>query len=200
MSNNKQDKSVAAFRAKTHNNEQAMTAFCKVQFSAFQTKKQLIIILISLAMIIVGVSDIVGLAASAFLVPVGCFALMYLSYIPKSDAEKLIKAYDGKFPTSIYSFTDKGFDIVSGKDKNHLGYESIIRLIEDDNYLFFFASPQVAYLVDKSSIQPNSLKHFKDYTQKRVGVEWTVTRPWYSINMSVLMKGRKNTKSVKKKK
>ena len=185
----------SVFTAKTVNDSRAIQCFCKVQFAAFQTKKQIILLVISLAMIVAGATGKLGNFGAAILLPFGCFTLMFIGAIPKSDADKVIQAYDGKFPTSKYSFGDRGIDIEVGSDRNHLDYESMIRLIEDKEFLLFFASPKVAYLIDKESIRPKNVEHFKEYTQKRVGVEWTKSRAWYMINMQYLMNRKKYLKT-----
>ena len=186
------------FTGRVRYNENAIIAFCKVQFSAFRGKKQIGFILGSLIMILAGVSGRLGGAVSTILVLLGCWGPMYLNSIPKHDADKLIKAFDGKFPTSVYRFDRDGFDISSGKDKNRIGFDNIIRLIEDDEYFYFFAAPQVAYVVDKSSLSPADADGFMRLASERTELEWTKARRWYSIKLSTLIKERKNTKKIPK--
>ena len=173
------------FTGRVRYNENAIIAFCKVQFSAFRGKKQIGFILGSLIMILAGVSGRLGGAVSTILVLLGCWGPMYLNSIPKNDADKLIKAFDGKFPTSVYSFDRDGFD-------------NIIRLIEDDEYFYFFAAPQVAYVVDKSSLSPADADGFMRLASERTELEWTKARRWYSVKLSTLIKERKNTKKIPK--
>lgn len=186
------------FTGRVRYNENAIIAFCKVQFSAFRGKKQIGFILGSLIMLLAGVSGRLGGAVSTILVLLGCWGPMYLNSIPKNDADKLIKAFDGKFPTSVYSFDRDGFDISSGKDKNRIGFDNIIRLIEDDEYFYFFAAPQVAYVVDKSSLSPADADGFMRLASERTELEWTKARRWYSVKLSTLIKERKNTKKIPK--
>lgn len=186
------------FTGRVRYNENAIIAFCKVQFSAFRGKKQIGFILGSLIMILAGVSGRLGGAVSTILVLLGCWGPMYLNSIPKNDADKLIKAFDGKFPTSVYRFDRDGFDISSGKDKNRIGFDNIIRLIEDDEYFYFFAAPQVAYVVDKSSLSPADADGFMRLSSERTELEWTKARRWYSVKLSTLIKERKNTKKIPK--
>lgn len=186
------------FTGRARYDEKTIFAFCKVQFSAFQAKKQIGFVLVSLIMILAGVSGRLGGAVSTILVLLGCWGPMYLNSIPKNDADKLIKAFDGKFPTSVYSFDNDGFDISSGKDRNRIGFDNIIRLIEDDAYFYFFAAPQVAYVVDKTSLSPADSDGFKQLASKQTELEWTQARLWYSVKLSTLIKERKNTKKIPK--
>ena len=179
-------------------NENAIKAFCKVQYSAFKKKNQILIVLLGLALIVLAVCGLTKGVASIVVGVIGCWVITLPGVVPKSDADKLIAAMDGKFGTSKYSFDDKGFDIVAGSDTNRLGYDNMIRLIEDSDYFFFFATPQLAYIVEKKTLNPKSEEKFKAYTSRRVGLEWTSARPWYSLNLKAVINDKKNTRKIPK--
>ena len=164
------EKKPCAFSGRAVYNENAIKAFCKVQYSAFKKKNQILIVLLGIALIVLAVCGLTKGAASI----------------------------DGKFGTSKYSFDDKGFDIVAGSDTNRLGYDNMIRLIEDSDYFFFFATPQLAYIVEKKTLDPKSEEKFKAYTSRRVGLEWTSARPWYSLNLKAVINDKKNTRKIPK--
>ena len=67
----------------------------------------------------------------------------------------------------------------------------MIRLIEDSDYFFFFATPQLAYIVEKKTLDPKSEEKFKAYTSRRVGLEWTSARPWYSLNLKAVINDKR---------
>ena len=75
---------------------------------------------------------------------------------------------------------------------------NMIRLIEDRNYFFFFAAPQLAYIVEKKTLDPNDVDKFRAYTSRRIGLEWTRSRPWYSVNIKGLINDKKNTRKIPK--
>ena len=178
MSEKTAEKKPCAFSGRAVYNENAIKAFCKVQYSAFKKKNQILIVLLGIALIVLAVCGLTKGAASIVIGVIGCWVITLPGVVPKSDADKLIAAMDGKFGTSKYSFDDKGFDIVAGSDTNRLGYDNMIRLIEDSDYFFFFATPQLAYIVEKKTLNPKSEEKFKAYTSRRVGLEWTSARPW----------------------
>lgn len=192
------EKKPAAYTGKATYNEDALNAFCKVQFAAFNKKTQVIAVLIGIALIVLAVSGAIGGTFSIIIGALGCWVVTLPGVFPKSDADKLVKAMNGKFSTSVYSFDDKGFDIVAGKDTNRLGYDNMIRLIEDEYYFFFFATPKLAYVVEKLSIRPEGTEKFKSYVSRRVGLEWTKARPWYSVNVRAIVHDRKNTRKIPK--
>ena len=39
---------------------------------------------------------------------------------------------------------------------------------------------------------------FKAYTSRRVGLEWTSARPWYSLNLKAVINDKKNTRKIPK--
>lgn len=168
-------------------NDKAILAFCKAQFNVFQTKKQIALILISIFMILLGGSGVAGYAAAAVLIPSGCWLLMSLNSFPKSDARKIAASFGGCFPESGYRIGKDGISIDAGGKKNHLDYADLIRLVEDDDYFMFFASPQVGYLIDKTSIPTEELGRFSAYIQEATGLGWLRSRAWYSVSLPFIL-------------
>lgn len=196
MSEKKVEKKPCAFSGRAVYNEDAIKAFCKVQYAAFKKKNQITFILCGIAFVVFAVCGVISGTLSIVVGAIGCWILTLPGVVSKSDADKIIAAMDGKFSTSKYSFDDKGFDIVAGSETNRLGYDNMIRLIEDDDYFFFFAAPQLAYIVEKKTLNPHDTEKFKAYTSSRVGLEWTRSRPWYSVNVKGLINDRKNTRKI----
>lgn len=194
------EKKPAAYTGKATYNEAALTAFCKVQFSAFRRQTQVFVALLGLALVVLAVCGVTSGGVSVILGALGCWIITLPGVLPKSDADRLIAAMQGNFSTSVYSFDDKGFDIVAGKDTNRLGYDNMIRLIEDDMYYFFFATPKLAYIVEKASVRPFGEEKFKSYVSRRVGLEWTKSRPWYRVSLRSLIDEKKNTRKIPKQK
>lgn len=188
-----------AFSGRVVYDENAIRAFCKVQYAAFKRKSQATFIVCGVAFIVLAVCGVIGGTLSIVVGAVGCWVLTLPGVVSRSDADKLITAMDGKFAASKYSFDDKGVDIAAGNESNRLVYDNMIRLIEDDNYFFFFAVPQLAYIVEKKTIIPHDIEKFKAYTSRRVGLEWTRSRPWYSVKVKAMINDRNNTRKVPKK-
>ena len=198
MSEKTVSKKPCAFSGRAVYNEDAVKAFCRVQYAAFKKRNQLTFILLGIALIVLAVCGVISGTLSIVVGAVGCWVLTLPGVVSKSDADKLIAAMDGSFGASKYSFDDKGFDIVAGNETNRLGYDNMIRLIEDESYFFFFAAPQLAYIVEKKTLNPHDTEKFKAYTSRRVGLEWTRSRPWYSVSVKGLISDRKNTRKISK--
>lgn len=198
MSEKTVEKKPCAFSGRAVYNEDAIKAFCRVQYAAFKKRNQLTFILLGISLIVLAVCGEIGGTLSVVVGAVGCWILTLPGVVSKSDADKLVAATEGRFSTSKYSFDDKGFDIAVGSETNRLGYDNMIRLIEDRNYFFFFAAPQLAYIVEKKTLDPNDVDKFRAYTSRRIGLEWTRSRPWYSVNIKGLINDKKNTRKIPK--
>jgi len=170
-----------SYSAKTTYDADCINAFCRARFCVYQKKKQALIALISLALIIVGALGVIGTVGAVISIPLGCWLLTAIGSFPKSDADRMINAANGSYPVSQYRFDDSGFDIVSGSQTNRLEYNSITRLVEDEFYFFFFATPKLAYMVSKASIRPIDVSGFRSYTAKHCRLEWSTLRPWYEF-------------------
>lgn len=187
-----------AFSGRAVYNEDVIRAFCKVQYATFKKKNQATFIICGIALIALAVCGVIGGTFSIVVGAVGCWVLTLPSVVSKNDADKLITAMDGRYSMSKYSFDDNEIDIAAGNESNRLGYDNMIRLVEDDSYFFFFAAPQLAYIVEKKSLDPNDTEKFKAYTSCRVGLEWTRSRPWYSMNVKAIINDRNNTRKIPK--
>lgn len=179
-----------AYTAKTKYDADCINAFCRARFALYQKKKQAIIVILSLILIIVGALGWIGTVGAVISIPIGCWLLTSIGSFPKSDADRMINAANGKFPESQYCFDNSGFSIVSGNQANRIEYESITRLIEDDYYFFFFATPKLAYMVHKPGIRPHDVSGFRSYTAQCCKLDWSPLRPWYEF-ASTLFKNKK---------
>lgn len=186
------------YRGQVRYGEEAISAFCGAQFTAFRKRLQLLVVSAGILMIAAALFAGLGGVLSSVLALLGCWLPMLLSSVPKSNADRILSAFDGKFPLSEYRFDRDGFDISSGKDANRIGFDNLIRLIENDRYLFLFASPGVAYMVEKSSLKPHNVEGFKGLVSKKCGLEWTDDRKWYALRPSALRKERRNTRKIPK--
>jgi len=169
------------YTARTEYNADCINSFCRARFTLYQKKKQALLVLISIALIAVGAAGLIGNVGAVISIPLGCWLLTAIGSFPKSDADRMIAASEGNFPVSQYTFDETGFSIVSGGQTNRLGYESMIRLVEDESYFIFFATPKLAYMVLKAAVRPIDENGFRSYTARRCGLEWSELRPWYDF-------------------
>lgn len=113
MSEKTVEKKPCAFSGRAVYNEDAIKAFCRVQYAAFKKRNQLTFILLGVALVVLAVCGAIGGTLSVVVGAVGCWILTLPGVVSKSDADKLVAATEGRFSTSKYSFDDKGFDIAT---------------------------------------------------------------------------------------
>lgn len=171
--------------------EQATLAFCKTQFNIFQVKKQVFLIIAFIVCVLAGLSGAFNNAVSIIFISIGCWFITMIKSIPKGNAEKILEAMNGKFPSSLYKFDCDGFDIYSGKDRNRIEYDSIIRLVDEGNYCFLFATPQIAYMIRKDSLDPCDIDGFMEFISYKADIQWTLSKPWYMLGIKDLLNRKK---------
>lgn len=72
MSEKTAEKKPCAFSGRAVYNENAIKAFCKVQYSAFKKKNQILIVLLGIALIVLAVCGLTKGAASIVIGVIGC--------------------------------------------------------------------------------------------------------------------------------
>lgn len=162
------------YTAEMKYNEDAVKRTCQMQFDTFQWQTKLVGIVVSLVLIGFGVGGLIQNASLRILsVAMGCIMLTSVDARAKSNARALLRAFDGKFPETIYSFTEKGFSHTSSKGQ--ISYDSVIRLMEDELYLYIYVSRESAYMVSKAVVSgEDGAEGLKKMIANACGMEWSL--------------------------
>ena len=157
--------------------------YCTLQYNVFQTRKKIAVLALSVALavsgiIIAGNNKLLGLGL-AF---VGCLIFSNSNAAAEYTANRIIELFKGNYPTLHYSFS---YSFLMLEDSNKtVEYNSLIRLVEDDEYLYLFENPQYAVMVKKSLISgENGAEGLKKLLSEKTGLLWT--RPLSVLNFKL---------------
>lgn len=95
MSEKTAEKKPCAFSGRAVYNENAIKAFCKVQYSAFKKKNQILIVLLGIALIVLAVCGLTKGAASIVIGVIGCWVITLRALFRKAMRISLSRQWTG---------------------------------------------------------------------------------------------------------
>ena len=142
-----------------------------------------------------------GITTSAGMIALlmGCLLLPSASSVKSRNARQVVRAIKGRSLKMEYSFYEKEFVCsISSGDTTHNPYSSVIRLVEEKDYLYLFQKPTQACMVDVSTLSPAGTAEFKEFLSRKVGLQWTTPLSLFSLSLRKVRFNRENTRSMRK--
>ena len=169
------------YQAKMRHNKATIQKLVQTQYDTFQFHKKLIHVGIAFGLILYGLYADQSMYTPMIALFVGCVLLANINVIPKSQAKQVLQMMGDNFPKSDYYFRDTDFTF--NKEADPIPYSSIIRLVQDRQYLYLYVSKQSAYMVDKSTVTGSSEMDLTDFLAIETGLKWT--RPGNLLTFSI---------------
>ncbi|MCC8126855.1 MAG: YcxB family protein [Clostridiales bacterium] len=162
--------------------------------ATFQMGLKAIYLVICVGLLVAGAT--IGLDSPAGIVCIGfgCFLLPSVNVGEKSRCDREIRRMNGKWIRVNYQFNSENFVGIHESERNEFTYESIIRLVDSEGFFYLFPNPGQAYMIDKSTLNPQREEDFKKFIQKQVGLEWTRPASLFSLNIRQMKFNRMNTR------
>ena len=108
---------------------------------------------------------------SLLLIASGALVVSGLNAPAKALAKNLYDGFGGKPPFVSYSFFPDSFTYAP--DSEPVPYSSVIRLVDDGEYLYLYVSKKTAYMVTDSSVNgDNGLAGLKAMLSRACGQTW----------------------------
>lgn len=150
-----------------------ITRFSRVQFNIFHKNIKLAVVGIAAALFLVGLILLTSQPGIAvILVFMSCIIFANQDAGADYSAHMAIDMFHGEYPKLQYAFLPSGF-VISG-NKEEYKYKSIIRLVEDESYLYLFLTEQYGFLIKASTVTgEDGLIGFKDFISKKTHLNWT---------------------------
>ena len=159
------------YRAKMQHSSDTLKRFTVLQYDTFEPLGKLLRLAAAVVLIVIGAFS-GSSALLVFLLFVGCVLMTNLNFKAVAVADRVERALGGKFPTLAYSFSDSGFTDGEGREK--VAYASLIRLIEDKEYLYLFVSKASGYMIELSSVTGDGgAEGLKRLLSEKSGCKWT---------------------------
>ncbi len=162
----------------------------KTQYAVFCFGRKTVQFLCGLILIWLGITG-GGTVMTVVCLFAGCWLCMNTDTPAKVRAGKVIDSMKGKYPYTEYSFEKKDFILIAGESREQIPYTSLIRLVEDEAYLYLYISKVSAYMVEKASARPDL-----DTVRQRIaagsGLKWTRPTSFLNFSLRTLMNGRRS--------
>lgn len=177
--------------------EETMRQMVKVRMRTFRSIASYGLLLIGAVLIGVGVlSSYSTVATRTMMVAIGCFMVVGVNSPETYMAKKIVQSMNGNFPKLSYDF---GFDAIKirGADTmNRLEYEDILRLVEEENYLYIFLKNKSAFMIDCKTVKPK-VNSLKELLTEKTGLGWTRPHRIAAVSLYSILRNRRNTKNGK---
>lgn len=156
--------------AKMAHSKDTIIRLSLTQYNCFEFKSKMVRFLLAMVLIIYGLYADPGMLTPMIALFFGCILIANLSLRPRLRASKVIEQLHGQFPRSDYVFDRTSF--TDGSNGKAISYSSLIRLVEDREYLYLYISQESAYMVEKASVS-HGASVLKDFLVEKTGLSWT---------------------------
>lgn len=153
----------------------------QTQYSSFHFSAKVVQALIGIALILYGLYGDSQLIMPMVCLLIGCMLVVSLDIRARMRASAVIKAMEGTFPSSQYTFYAGSFAYYD--QGTRIPYGNLIRLVEDRSYLYLYISTDSAYMVDKNSLIKDELTGLKSLLVEKTGLRWR--KPFGLLNFSI---------------
>ncbi len=164
--------------------------------NTFRLRIKLIYLGMCISLFIAGAAVGLNNSTGIMLICAGCFLLPSIRTVDNSRVNEAIRKLNGNIVKVNYAFHDDVFICSNDKERNTFSYSSIIRLVEEREYLYMFPNKYQAYMIKLSSIEPSNENEFKAFISSKTNLEWTQRISLLTLNLKKLKFNRRNTKKV----
>lgn len=163
---------------------ETITRYSRVQFNIFKSRTKLAVICFAAGLVVIGLALLNSYKALAvILVFLGCIVFANQDAGADYTANLVIDMFQGKFPRLKYAFFSSGFLIAD--NEKEIPYRSLIRLVEDDEYLYLFQSDKLGYMIKSSTvIGDRGLQGLKDLLAEKTKLKWTRQNRFLTFSLS----------------
>ena len=176
---------MTGFTAKMNYSEETVYKLIEMQHRTFQTSQRMVMIIAAVISLLLGFRMGLGSIPGILFMFWGCILLTGLNSRPRATAKAFVAELKGKYPHLVYTFSDNGFS--SQEEKKETPYSSIVKLVDDGEYLFIYVSTEKAYMIETSSVSSQTANaDFKEYIAKKTSLSWTRPLNLFNFNIKAL--------------
>lgn len=142
-----------------------------MQYNQFQAWKRIFGIIFGFVCIVLGLNSAFSSTLGLLMIAAGAVVLSSLNAPAKALAKTLYDGFNGRPPLVNYRFSPKAFTYAENGEE--VPYASVIRLVDDGEFLYIYVSKKTAYMVSDYSVEGNGgLAGLKKLLAKGSGQEW----------------------------
>ena len=180
------------YRAKMNHSADTIKKLIQTGYDVFLFKRKLLNAVIAFGLIIYGLYADKSMFTPWVALFVGCVMLPNLNAIPKQQAKEVLQQMGNHYPKSDYRFYEKEFSF--NEKEGAIPYKRLIRLIEDNQYLYLYVAEQSGYMVDKGTVTGGSVSELKTYLEIETGMKFSRPASLFSFKIYDLFPKKDNYK------
>lgn len=115
----------------------------------------------------------------------GVLLILFPFLANRRRKQKSAATLSGERLSVRYEFRPDHYTLFSGEDSMLGEYKKIIRLLEDETYLYLCLSSTRLLMLEKASVTPDSSEELKSFLAKQTGLKWNapgMAVPWKSAH------------------
>ena len=184
------------FTAQIHHTADTILRMFRTREDTFHFGQKVLMSLGGVALAVLGVWNFSSIAGIVMTM-VGCWLLTSLNFQAKNSADNIKKALGGQYPTNRYEFYDDHF-VLLAQNQDVVGYQKLMRLVEDDGYCYLFINEQACYMLEKASLGEER-EAFRAFMEKKTGMRWTKPYKLSTFNLRTIRAMMQDAREKRKK-
>lgn len=180
---------MTAITASMQHTKETITRLSRTQYNIFSFRSKLLQLICGLILIFFGIQNRT-ITISVLYLFAGCWLCMNTDVRAKLRATRICDSLEGRYPATQYTFKEAAF-FLDADASAPITYIHLIRLIEDDKYLYLYISKSSAYMIDKSTVQPD-IKALKDLLEYQTGLRFVRSPSLLNFSLRTLLAGKKH--------
>lgn len=184
------------FSAKIEHTEQTIEALYRAQYHAYEKGKMLLWMAFGFAMIFAAAFAPLPTWARAILLLLGAWFVVSMDIPALARADRALEARKADLPKMQYEFHKDQMHI-SGEGSMSIPYKKIVKLTEDQFYLYIFMSKDSMCMIDKNTIRPKSSDELKEFLSNKTKLDWLNEKSFLTMNLADVILIFRNRKTKK---
>lgn len=172
------------FEASVVFNDETIRRMFRTEFYTYEGFQRVLWLGVAFALIILALFGGVPAAVKVLCLLVGCGMFAMPDFLSRVAAEGVIMQRGGAESRVSCRINDGGVYVENGA---HIPFDRIDRLVEDEQYFYLFQSRQMAVMIPKGSLLPNSPERFARMMAKKTGKDWQHTKSLWGLTLKDLV-------------
>lgn len=157
------------FEAQVIFDDDTIRRMFRTEYYTYETAQRVLRLILGAAGILAALFLDIHTAARVVFLMFGVWMLVAGDFPSKVQAEGVIEKRGGKSSRVTYQFGSSGIQIMGG---GHIPYQSLDKLIFDDEYLYLFVNRQNAVRFRASALKPADPERLKAEIAEKSGKSW----------------------------
>ena len=174
---------MSKYTAKIVYDEKTVLKLDSVITSMYNMKRRLVPLALCVILILCGIYAGFNTAKGVICILMGAFLFPIATKSESSQARQILQVMKGRVLTMEYSFEKDKFICKTLNGETECGYNTIIRLVEDNDYMYLFQKTTQACMIDKKTLTPATPTAFKRELSEATGMKWERPKSLMSLKL-----------------